>query len=249
MTRRSTRFFVTFFLLTLGSLCDTPAALAAAKKDITVTLKISDKASGFTLEAKKAVAADTSAFDYLRHTVAVTYKTEPDGGPLVTGLCGINPAKGQVWSCVIDGKPCKNIGSVSITKDVVIEWKTVTGTGREPEDEVLLQGTWVVTAGERDGKETKDLNGVKWIFGPRGQLDTRRDKDTQPGAYKLDKASRLRSIDIDPFDEPESVIGIYELKGDVLKLCITRPTKYARPTDFTTKPDSGHLLLTLKREK
>ena len=51
-------------------------ALAAPKKDLTLTLKITDKASGLTLEARKAVAADSNAFDALRHTVALTYRTD-----------------------------------------------------------------------------------------------------------------------------------------------------------------------------
>ena len=257
MTWRSARFAGTAVLLALASLAvpslyNSPRAAAAVKKDIAVTLKISDKASGFKLEATKQVAADSSAFNFLRHTFAVTYKTDVDGGPIVTGLCGVTPAKAQGWVCTIDEKPCKNIGSVSITKDMTIEWKTekaVAGTEREPEDEALIQGTWIVVAGERDGKETKDFNGIKWTFGPRGQNSTQRNNDTQSGSFKLDTAIQPRGIDIDPFDEPESVIGIYELKGDGLKLCITRPTKYPRPTDFTTKPDSGRLLLTLKRQK
>jgi hypothetical protein len=54
----------------------------------------------------------------------VTYKTDVDGRPIVTGLCGVTPARGQGWVCTIDDKPCKNIGAVTITKDTVIEWKT-----------------------------------------------------------------------------------------------------------------------------
>jgi len=94
------------------------------KKDSTVTLKITDKASGFKLEATKQVAADTRAFDFLRHTVAVTYKTDVDGAPIVTGLCGVTPARGHGWTCTIGGKPCNHVGSVSITKDRTIEWPT-----------------------------------------------------------------------------------------------------------------------------
>ena len=87
MTWRSARFPVTAALLALASLCgpsprdSADGASAAVKKDITVTLKITDKASGFTLEAKKPVASDSNAFDVLRHTVAVTYKTDAGGGP------------------------------------------------------------------------------------------------------------------------------------------------------------------------
>ena len=125
ITRRSTSAILLALAVICGTwLCDSPRATAAVKKDITVTLKISDKASGFKLEATKQVAADTSAFDFLRHTVAVTYKTDVDGGPIVTGLCGVSPAKAQGWTCTIDGQPCKDIGKVSITKDMKMEWKT-----------------------------------------------------------------------------------------------------------------------------
>src|SRR5262249_11462818 len=113
----------------------------------------------------------------------------------------------------------------------------------------MIQGDWIVVAGEGDGKETKGLNGVRWSFGPRGKLSTYRDKDEQPGSFKLSPGKKPKQIDIDPFDEPEGVIGIYELDGGKLKLCIVRSTKYQRPTDFTTKEGSGRLLLKLERKK
>src|SRR4051794_852550 len=96
MTRRSARFLVSVPFLAVACLCG-PSAIAsadgppaAAKKDLTVTLKITDKASGFTLEAKKPVASDTNAFDLLRHTVALTYKTGAGGAQVVTGVCRVN---------------------------------------------------------------------------------------------------------------------------------------------------------------
>jgi hypothetical protein len=99
-------------------------AAAAEKKDVTVTLKIIDKTSGLTLEAKKTVPRDSNAFDVLRHTVALAYKTDAEGGPVVTSLCGVSPLKGLAWTCAIDGKPCKTIGRATLTADAVIEWKT-----------------------------------------------------------------------------------------------------------------------------
>jgi hypothetical protein len=98
---------------------------AVDKKDITIKLKIEDKASGFTLEAKKAVAKDTSAFDAVRHVVAMAYRTDPEVGPVVTSHCGVSPVKGSAWSCLLDGQPCRNLGSVGLKADVTIEWKTV----------------------------------------------------------------------------------------------------------------------------
>jgi hypothetical protein len=129
MTWRSARFPVTAALLALAYLCGPSArdfadgAPAAPKKDVTLTLNITDKASGLTLEARKAVAADTNAFDALRHTVALTYRTDAGGAPVVTGLCGVTPPKGHAWVASLDGQPCKAVGAVTITKDTLLEWK------------------------------------------------------------------------------------------------------------------------------
>jgi hypothetical protein len=133
MTCRSARFLFTATFLALACLCGPSAhhsadgAPAAPKKDLTVTLKISDRASGFTLEAKKPVAADINAFDLIRHTVALKYRTDAGGAPVVTGACGVTPGKGQVWVASLDGQPCKGLGAVTNRKDSVIEWKTEKG--------------------------------------------------------------------------------------------------------------------------
>jgi hypothetical protein len=108
--RSPLRFPATAALLALACLCwpspppSAGEALAAAgKKDVTVTLKIADKTAGFTLEARKLVAADTKAFDIVRHTIAMAYRTDPDGGPVVTSLCGVSAPKGLRWTCCVDG--------------------------------------------------------------------------------------------------------------------------------------------------
>jgi hypothetical protein len=98
-------------------------ALAAPKKDLTLTLKITDKASGLTLEARKAVAADSNAFDALRHTIARTYRTDAAGAPVVTGLCGVTSPKGHAWVAALDGQLRKNVGAVTLTTDALMEWK------------------------------------------------------------------------------------------------------------------------------
>jgi hypothetical protein len=71
------------------------------------------------------VAKDTSAFDAVRHAVAMAYRTDPEIGPVVTSLCGVSPPNGSAWACSIDGQPCRNLGNVGLKADVTIEWKTV----------------------------------------------------------------------------------------------------------------------------
>ena len=96
----------------------------AAKKDVTVTLKVADRAAGLTLEARRRVAADTNAFDCVRRTIAVAYRTDAEGGPVVTSLCGVSPGKGFTWVASVDGKPCPGgLGRGTLAKDAVIEWK------------------------------------------------------------------------------------------------------------------------------
>ena len=50
-----------------------------------------------------------------------------------------------------------------------------------------------------------------------------------------------------PYDD-RTVPGIYELKGDSLKLCFARPGDQ-RPTEFTTKKGTGFLLVVYERKK
>ncbi len=96
--------------------------LRAAGKDIALTLKITDRGN-FNLEAKKAVASDTNAFDATRHIVSIVYHTDAEAGPVVTSMCGIAAPKGSAWVPYVDGKPLKGIGKLTLTGDTTIEWK------------------------------------------------------------------------------------------------------------------------------
>jgi hypothetical protein len=131
MVSRATRvcISVTAVLLALCSPGQLPTSDAARakdppKKDVTVTLKIADKASGLSLEAKKLVAHDSNAFDAMRHVISITYKTDPEQGPVVTGMCGVTAPRGCYWAAYVDGSLAKSgIGRLALTKDTIIEWK------------------------------------------------------------------------------------------------------------------------------
>jgi hypothetical protein len=45
------------------------------------------------------------------------------------------------------------------------------------------------------------------------------------------------------------VLGIYELKGDDLKICFVHGGGGERPTDFASKEGTAQSLIVLKREK
>jgi uncharacterized protein (TIGR03067 family) len=71
------------------------------------------------------------------------------------------------------------------------------------------------------------------------------------GDFKIDPLAKPKTIDIIFTEGPgkgHSQKGIYELDGDMQKVCIAMPDK-PRPTEFATKPDSGIVIEILKREK
>ncbi|MHC4399888.1 MAG: TIGR03067 domain-containing protein, partial [Planctomycetota bacterium] len=73
--------------------------------------------------------------------------------------------------------------------------------------------------------------------------------------YALDLTQSPSSIDLSrsPVAETPHVLGIYELEGDRLKICLTQvlPTLGAgqRPRDFAIGPGSGNVLYTLRRHR
>jgi len=106
-------------------------------------------------------------------------------------------------------------------------------------DEEAIQGTWVVTSAELDGIAVKASIGDAFIFTKGKVTIETKVKKSDPVGYILDPKKPLKEIDI--ADTPAS-LGIYELKGDELKLCY----EAKRPTAFNS---TEGLLLTLKREK
>jgi uncharacterized protein (TIGR03067 family) len=65
----------------------------------------------------------------------------------------------------------------------------------------------------------------------------------------IDAAKKPKAIDYLPDagqEDGKTVMGIYEVKGDELRLCVAEPGK-DRPTELSSKKGSGWKLWTLKR--
>jgi hypothetical protein len=119
LSKMSRVCFLAMLVLVLGH----SRELSAAGKDVELTLKITERGN-FNLEAKKAVATDTNAFDATRHIVSIVYHTDAEAGPVVTSMCGMAAPKGSAWVAYVDGKPFKQgIGKLTLTGDTLIEWK------------------------------------------------------------------------------------------------------------------------------
>jgi uncharacterized protein (TIGR03067 family) len=121
---------------------------------------------------------------------------------------------------------------------------------RHDNDIDLLQGTWTISTLEADGQQMPVPENAHIVI--KGNRFTSSGMGAEyAGTLELDASASPRRLDM-KFDTGHARgtinLGIYELKGDKLKLCLaTRGT--VRPKKFTTTPGSGFALETLTRGK
>jgi uncharacterized protein (TIGR03067 family) len=115
-----------------------------------------------------------------------------------------------------------------------------------------LQGKWGIVSVERDGKvDAKWKDGVRLMEGDKYTL-TPKEGAAVTGRYKIDPGKKPKAIDIMPDAgqfKGKTLPGIYVIEGDVLKICFAAEEGKERPTEFVSRPGSGHILAVHKREK
>jgi len=120
-------------------------------------------------------------------------------------------------------------------------------------DQEALQGTWQAVALELNGeladaraqaqaRTRYTIKGSQWLNGQGGEA-----------AVTLDPTKTPKEIDIVAtgglgVEKGVTYRGIYQIKGDVLKLCLNGGNM-ERPREFTTKPGTPLKVLILNREK
>ncbi len=116
-------------------------------------------------------------------------------------------------------------------------------------DPEVIQGTWEVVAAVYKGQQRANKDQMVWRISKSHVVYS---NDTQD-AYKLNLATKPKQIDITVVPPKVAgnvdravLLGIYELKGDSLRICIGYTGK-DRPKDF--KGGEGRNLFTLKRLK
>ena len=115
-----------------------------------------------------------------------------------------------------------------------------------------FEGSWRFDSMEAEGKAVPvdGFKGIRLVL--KGDRFTMVEPNaTYRGTYRVDPTSRPKTIDVMFTEGPEkgkSSCGIYELDGDTYKVCIGLTGK-PRPTEFASKPGSGHVLEVLKRDK
>lgn len=116
-----------------------------------------------------------------------------------------------------------------------------------------LQGTWDRVLMEHEGEELPAEDNKGWTAVYEDDVVTlKTGADVyRRGIITLDPTKKPKSINTWDLGGPyadQTVPGIYELDGDVLKLCFARPGA-ERPKEFTSKRGNGFLYCVYKRQK
>jgi uncharacterized protein (TIGR03067 family) len=132
----------------------------------------------------------------------------------------------------------------------------VQGGGDDPSTKDLdaMQGVWKVVELFEKGmkltaKETDPVDivmlGAKMVVNDDGKF---REEIT----LKLDAKQKVKAVDFNYTKGPnlgKVELGIYELKGDTLKICINEKKNGARPTEFSSTKENEFSLVVLKKVK
>jgi uncharacterized protein (TIGR03067 family) len=116
-------------------------------------------------------------------------------------------------------------------------------------DHEKLQGTWKVASAEDSGRKAPDeaVKNLKLVI-TKDKITYEFGGKTTKWSFKLDATKKPKWIDLTEGDR--TTLGIYELEGDNLKICLPEGRKGERSMAFESKPDSvNDILIILKREK
>ncbi len=105
-------------------------------------------------------------------------------------------------------------------------------TAEKPKSD--LEGTWEVTKADENGESQVGLLKAKFTF-KDNKLTVQIEKETIPFTFKTDAAKMPKTIDVEEAlvkEAKETSLGIYEISGDVLKLCMAEAELKERPTEL-----------------
>jgi uncharacterized protein (TIGR03067 family) len=116
------------------------------------------------------------------------------------------------------------------------------------------EGTWKVTGLQIDGNQASadDAKKITVVNGDDGTWSIRVEgKEVAKGTSEIDPTKKPKTIDFTPSEGSEkgkTFQGIYELEAERRRLCYA-PSGKERPTEFSSNPGTGHVLVTFERVK
>src|ERR1700687_539987 len=140
-------------------------------------------------------------------------------------------------------------GKVFLSAAFLIFSVGIIGAGDAKKDTERIQGNWTVVSHMNNlAKPTniKDVKKLKVII--KGQTLKLSDDDVQMEMlFSLDPSKNPKAVDLELMKKKETLKGIYELDGDILKIAWTNNPKGERPKAFLTEPKEGAGMVVLKR--
>ena len=127
------------------------------------------------------------------------------------------------------------------------------GKDKAAKEGTKLEGSWTITSVVRNDNPLPEdrLKDARIVFQGKTFTHKQGEKTLAKGTFRLDPGEKLGVIDLvvtDGEEKEETTLGIYELEGDVLRICGARPGQ-ERPTEFETRDGSDHTLITCKLAK
>jgi uncharacterized protein (TIGR03067 family) len=122
-----------------------------------------------------------------------------------------------------------------------------------PEEFQKLQGTWILESWETAGEElsTANLKKRAAFIGANMLILRKEGKILHAGLMQIDPTKSPARLDLaikEGVGKDTIMLGIYELDGDTLKICLDTEGE-ARPKEFVSKVKTNHQLITLKKPK
>jgi uncharacterized protein (TIGR03067 family) len=131
----------------------------------------------------------------------------------------------------------------------ILVFLTATLRGQDAKKELdKLQGTWSVTAMEMDENQVPP-DSVKGTVTFKGDLMVVAGLSPKPAEHKvkLDPSKKPKSLDVT--NDGKGKLGIYQLEGDEMKVCLPIGRRTERPTEFKSAKGSNLVIMTLERSK
>jgi uncharacterized protein (TIGR03067 family) len=113
-----------------------------------------------------------------------------------------------------------------------------------------IKGSWAITAMTVDGNDNDNAKGdTLTIDGEKWSVKTQNEE--MEGTLKVGAKGKLLTIDISfskGNEAGKTALGLYEVKDDVLKLCMSMPGETDRPADLSATAGSKRMLIVFKKK-
>jgi uncharacterized protein (TIGR03067 family) len=124
----------------------------------------------------------------------------------------------------------------------------------------LLQGSWAIVGKEYSGKKATEEEVAQLaevtitVEGAKVEWSQNQEKKEiiSEATIKLDPKAKPKALDITFTSgrfKGDSVLAIYEVSGDALKVCYSTEDGKGRPTEFAGKADGKAIFMNYKRAK